>query len=227
MRCLECDRPYWMPPSKAEMYVRCSAECNAKFRQSLKMDRKRSCKTCDKEFFPRRTQLSAGIGLFCSQKCSVVPRIEEIRKMSKEIAQSNWSSGKFKKSPKGEKNKLWTGGPKAAMARRIASGKAAEALKIYRAQNPERVKEWSHNRRHRKIGKLPRGTVSGLMEAQKGRCVYCRIDIRKSYHVDHIQPLSGGGKHERENIQLLCPTCNVRKSAKDPIQFAQEKGLLL
>jgi hypothetical protein len=29
------------------------------------------------------------------------------------------------------------------------------------------------------------------------------------------------------NVQLLCPPCNLKKHAKDPIQFMQERGFLL
>jgi len=40
-------------------------------------------------------------------------------------------------------------------------------------------------------------------------------------------PLSRGGSNDKYNLQLLCPTCNLKKSAKDPIDFAQENGNLL
>lgn len=47
------------------------------------------------------------------------------------------------------------------------------------------------------------------------------------YHVDHIQPLALGGSNDKTNLQLLCPTCNTKKSAKHPIDFMQSRGLLL
>lgn len=40
-------------------------------------------------------------------------------------------------------------------------------------------------------------------------------------------PLAKGGEHTPFNIQLLCPRCNVRKSAKHPVDFMQENGYLL
>ncbi|MGL5935922.1 MAG: HNH endonuclease, partial [Cetobacterium sp.] len=36
-----------------------------------------------------------------------------------------------------------------------------------------------------------------------------------------------GGAHCDSNVQLLCPTCNLRKAAKDPVVFMQEMGRLL
>ena len=36
------------------------------------------------------------------------------------------------------------------------------------------------------------------------------------YHVDHRMPLSLGGSNYPDNLQLLCPTCNLSKSATHP-----------
>jgi 5-methylcytosine-specific restriction endonuclease McrA len=45
--------------------------------------------------------------------------------------------------------------------------------------------------------------------------------------MDHIMPLARGGKHSPANIQLLCPPCNLRKSAKHPIDYMRQLGWLL
>ena len=34
------------------------------------------------------------------------------------------------------------------------------------------------------------------------------------YHVDHIRALADGGANDRTNLQLLCPTCNIKKGAR-------------
>jgi len=62
---------------------------------------------------------------------------------------------------------------------------------------------------------------------QRWKCAVCAVGIKDNYHLDHITPLARGGKHEPRNLQLLCPTCNVRKSAKDPIAYMRELGRLL
>lgn len=69
--------------------------------------------------------------------------------------------------------------------------------------------------------------VKDLIEDQHGKCVYCKTDIREIYHIDHIVPVSKGGSSWPENLQILCPPCNLSKGAKCPIEFAQERGMLL
>lgn len=70
--------------------------------------------------------------------------------------------------------------------------------------------------------------IAAILKAQSGRCAYCRKRLPKSgYHVDHITPLKAGGSNDRRNLQITCQPCNQRKSAKDPIQFAQQIGMLL
>jgi 5-methylcytosine-specific restriction endonuclease McrA len=127
----------------------------------------------------------------------------------------------------GPDNPLWKGGHEARLRRYVESGRSAEQLRRYRAANPHKAREWAQNRRNRKVGKLPYGTVPRIGDAQKWRCAICGTGIRDGYHVDHIMPIARGGKHEPRNIQLLCESCNVRKNAKDPIQYMQEIGRLL
>lgn len=130
------------------------------------------------------------------------------------------------KLPKGSANKRWLGGPKAARERAQADGRLAQNVRNYRAKNPHKSREWSQTRKGRKTGRLPRGTIPRLYEEQNALCVLCRVSLETGYHMDHIFPLSKGGKHVAENIQLLCPTCNVRKSAKLPSGVEINKELL-
>lgn len=60
-------------------------------------------------------------------------------------------------------------------------------------------------------------------------CSCCGIsewnDIPIVLEVEHID--GDSSNNAPENLQLLCPTCNLRKHAKDPIEWANELGLLL
>lgn len=97
--------------------------------------------------------------------------------------------------------------------------------------NPDRRAINQQNRRARKVaagGKLSREIKDRLVVLQKGKCACCRVDFSKSgSHLDHIMPLALGGPNDDENIQLLCPTCNLSKNAKHPVDFMQKRGFLL
>lgn len=96
--------------------------------------------------------------------------------------------------------------------------------------NPEKVKEFRRNRRAQEKladGKHTAADVASIYERQNGRCACCNKKVGADYHVDHIIALSRGGSNWPSNLQVLCPTCNGRKGAKCPIQFAQENGRLL
>ena len=57
-----------------------------------------------------------------------------------------------------------------------------------------------------------------LGEAQDWKCKYCECDIsgKGASHLDHIVPVAKGGTSSRDNLQLLCRRCNIRKSAHQP-----------
>lgn len=62
--------------------------------------------------------------------------------------------------------------------------------------------------------------VIRMFESQSGECTGCFGDLLMlDYHVDHIMPISRGGTNWPENLQLLCPTCNLQKSAKLPEEW--------
>ena len=50
-----------------------------------------------------------------------------------------------------------------------------------------------------------------LLDNQIWECNLCWCDIVDNYHIDHIYPLSKWWIHWISNIQLLCPTCNMKK----------------
>jgi 5-methylcytosine-specific restriction endonuclease McrA len=51
-----------------------------------------------------------------------------------------------------------------------------------------------------------------IVAAHKNRCHYCRK--RKILTIDHVIPLSKGGKHVKENLVPACRGCNSAKNNK-------------
>jgi 5-methylcytosine-specific restriction endonuclease McrA len=228
--CLNCGRAFWLPKCEAQRRHTCGRACAAELRARRLNERRRPCAHCGSVFLPRSNQVSAGEGRFCSISCSVYGNGQLWSKPARETAaaslRSAIASGLYV-PPKGESHHQWKGGPAATSRRAQESGRAAERLREYRRKNPHKVREFAKSRTRRKHGRLPKGTVAKIGAAQRWRCAVCRDSIKREYHVDHIEPLARGGKHEPKNIQLLCPPCNVRKSARDPIDFMQMRGFLL
>lgn len=227
--CAVCARPMWFPPSKHGKYLCCGPICTRARLAAIRKERERPCETCGKVFVPRPGQLAVGHGTFCSQKCNTKSHLAMNRKDAQARARATWKARNaeqpFAKS--GPENPRWKGGKEASNRRRIESGKRAEETRRYRMENPHKVREFTVRRWGRKFGRLPRGTIPRLGGYQRWKCAICRTGIKRKYHVDHIVPLALGGEHKPENIQLLCPTCNVRKSAKHPVDYMQERGFLL
>lgn len=102
-------------------------------------------------------------------------------------------------------------------------------LRAWLAANPEKQSEYNMRRRFRmESGKndLTAEQISEVIRLQKGKCANCR-QKHKRLAVDHIQPLARGGENTRRNIQMLCKSCNSRKHALDPLEFARRQGNLV
>ena len=234
-KCLNCKKQFSVPPCRDWREHCCSSECKAAYRkmqsEQLAQERTRTCAMCGSSFVVKASQIKGGHGKFCSQACKGKSMVGTTT--SKEAAEkrlASWKRGVEEGRitfQKGEQNSRWKGGKKAYVQRSIKSGAAKEQLRAYRKANPDKVREWSSKRSGRKTGRLPRGTISDLYSLQKGLCAICGVQLDGRYHKDHIVPLARGGLHVRSNIQLTCPSCNLRKSDKDPIAFMQEMGRLL
>jgi 5-methylcytosine-specific restriction endonuclease McrA len=75
-------------------------------------------------------------------------------------------------------------------------------------------------------GNIKKSDIDLLLENQKGKCASCLVKL-KNFHVDHIMPLFLNGENEIKNLQVLCPTCNLKKGKLDPFEWANKNGKLL
>jgi 5-methylcytosine-specific restriction endonuclease McrA len=103
-------------------------------------------------------------------------------------------------------------------------------LREWRRANKDKVNVWVRNRRAKLkqlSGSHSYADIQFLLTQQRGLCACCRVDIRKTFQVDHVIAVSAGGANDRSNLQLLCKPCNLKKRARDPVEFMQSRGFLL
>ena len=63
--------------------------------------------------------------------------------------------------------------------------------------------------------------VRAQFDRQKGRCYWCGEKVAwRGKHVDHVMPLSKGGSNGPENLVVACASCNLKKGAKHPMEWA-------
>lgn len=235
-KCLACGAMFVIPRCRDWREHCCSSACKQAHQKAQReasiASRTRECLNCGGYFEARQTQIDSGGGKYCCNVCHFAHQgvhfhTPEARAKAVISRKTSLEQGKWKVQL-GEANPNWKGGKEARRARQSTPEKLEQrraARRAYLRQNPEKAREWA--RRRRGHGKLPPGTVSRLFSLQRGRCACCRVKLGDDFHLDHIKPLSKGGKHEKHNVQLLCPPCNLRKSARDPIAFMQSRGFLL
>lgn len=80
---------------------------------------------------------------------------------------------------------------------------------------------WKANEEYKKSAEFERSKMSNflrydVLKRDNFRCKICgaSADEGVKLHVDHIIPVSKGGKTEMDNLQTLCDKCNLGKSNK-------------
>lgn len=85
---------------------------------------------------------------------------------------------------------------------------------IPRARNPER-------------NKLTAKMRFDILERDHYRCQICGRTAKEDgvkLHIDHIMPISLGGKTEWDNLQVLCQDCNLGKSNRLPFYMKENNN---
>jgi 5-methylcytosine-specific restriction endonuclease McrA len=62
--------------------------------------------------------------------------------------------------------------------------------------------------------KIPPVSRKEILKRDTNQCQYC--GNRKQLTIDHVIPLSRGGKHIWNNVVIACSTCNSRKGNQTP-----------
>lgn len=80
-----------------------------------------------------------------------------------------------------------------------------------------------HERRKRERAKVTPKLRYRVLERDHFRCVHCGASAADGakLHVDHIIPVSRGGKTVMSNLQTLCDACNLGKGSDMPAEGAE------
>lgn len=92
-----------------------------------------------------------------------------------------------------------------------------QAVRNWQIANPEKTITYKKNNKYKRREVINTSTLTSLdlltwTNEQIKVCSYCGIACKDDYQIDHIEPLSKGGKHELDNLTIACPKCNREKS---------------
>ena len=77
-------------------------------------------------------------------------------------------------------------------------------------------------RREKEKARRMRRSAWWMRKTQKGECYYCHRTVgRENLTMDHIVPLSRGGKSKKGNIVPACKDCNNKKKYLLPLEWAE------
>ena len=200
----------------------------------------RPCKLCGKEKMPRAFVRNRQICLDCSsasvRRCPLCgedkPAGEfQVDKYSfscrecRNAQAQGWRAAnpeRVKKTQRKHRSK-----PGYRQKVNVSKKRRYQRVPDYAEQERERARRRRAQTAGSPVGDIPSGHKEALIEAQGGRCAYCRERFGDTTlnrpHLDHYVPLAKAGPHSIDNLKLvLCAKCNVRKGDKDPHNFVQE-----
>jgi len=159
-------------------------------------------------------------------------RIEKWRKENKEHLKEYKKSGKYKKSKAISNKKYWEKNREKCRLYQIE----------YRKNNLDKINKYYKKYYNSKKGKLnwikqnhlriskKHGNEFNLTQEQIKQiferdkvCVYCNKNNR--LELDHIIPISKGGKSIFNNFVVACRYCNPSKSNKDVVEWCNLKNI--
>ena len=115
---------------------------------------------------------------------------------------------------------------------RAHKGRADARSRVWAEAHPESRDARNNRRRaHKKNAPVVENVNrSVVFERDKGICGICGLLVDPAdWHLDHVVPLSKGGKHSYENTRVTHPRCNLRKGASisvSPLVSQQRKAVL-
>jgi 5-methylcytosine-specific restriction endonuclease McrA len=103
-------------------------------------------------------------------------------------------------------------------AKKDPEGNRRRTKKFWESLSPEERNRRSRPYRISRIarekgaeGRITKSDYEYIMDQCEGKCLSC--GSTENLSIDHIIPIFHGGSNLRENLQILCRSCNSRKGA--------------
>ncbi len=145
--CAQCGKP---GVSSKPNRLCCGPTCLEAYRldraTALLASRTRSCSHCGLSFIAKKSQIDSGHGRYCSQKCNYASEgasrltEKEVQAYAVQMHKKAIADGRHTYKS-GELHHAWKGGLEASLAR--GRHKSAASLRLYRRNNPHKIKEFS------------------------------------------------------------------------------------
>ena len=82
-----------------------------------------------------------------------------------------------------------------------------------------KIKTYKKRKRTRERSKMTKELRKEVLKRDGYKCRKCGVSIKDEPHllleIDHIKPISKGGKTVKRNLQTLCWKCNRRKNTNN------------
>jgi 5-methylcytosine-specific restriction endonuclease McrA len=97
-----------------------------------------------------------------------------------------------------------------------------EKNRTWYKNNKDKSSALTMRKKARKFNALGNGIsaeqANKLKEETGFRCVYCGVKSNH-LHIDHVEPISRGGRNDIDNAVPACPSCNKRKNNTSLLMF--------
>lgn len=95
-----------------------------------------------------------------------------------------------------------------------------ERTKVWRRSDPDKTRlrdRLSHlKHRTKRLAFNKQWAIKNKEHRRQFICYYCNDQYSSDrLHIDHVIPVSKGGKHSSDNICKSCDSCNLKKRNKD------------
>jgi 5-methylcytosine-specific restriction endonuclease McrA len=191
-----------------------------------------SCNFCALVFFLKPSQIKNDNGNSCSRSCAASIQFIKNKKEYFESIRLHCSCKNcgsvftIRRSREGKEGKFCSMPCRSAYIIENETQKGKNNNRYSHGQS--RYSRFYSAQRRAAGGAYTKEDIEEMIKKQKFKCANCLVKIKGSnYHVDHVMPIKLGGTNHLYNLQVLCPPCNLKKSAKDPIVWANENGRLL